>query len=102
MPTREVYAERKALRLCVACGIRDADPLVTLCGGCREGERQRKIAQRLACPPRAQETYARIHAVHPDIRGANVLACCGRFHPITRVPFRAPCCKRLFFTEDRI
>lgn len=53
MSTREVYAERKALRLCVACGTRDADPLVTTCSACRAYSRQAKEAWLLGHPHEA-------------------------------------------------
>ena len=32
-----------------------------------------------------------------DVPGANLLACCGTWVPITSMPFESPCCHRTYF-----
>src|SRR6266403_430128 len=100
MLSNPTYHRRKALKICVNCGDRPSEPLVSLCTHCREIARERKATWTAANPARAQATIARWKERHGRRGGPSLLACCGRWHTINAIPFTTPCCCTTYFAEE--
>lgn len=96
------YYRRKAQGLCPWCAL-PVTPQQVYCPECLE-----EMARRLDLALTAEERERR--RLYHGTKAARMadtltpaclghLACCGRFQPITALPFVAPCCQRVYFAE---
>lgn len=95
MPTYLQYHQRRAAGLCPVCGReRDQRPYVQ-CSSCLSPKPRRSIVPDIAYTDPAYGPAYRWH--HRQQREPAVaVGCCGVFHAVTQVPFRTPCCGRVF------
>jgi|SRR5882672_7289771 len=100
MPSNLLYHRRKILGVCVNCGDRPAQPLVLQCALCAVWSRHLQAQWAATHPERVAAKAARFREAHTSRTGPNLLACCGRFHPITTLPLTVACCGTVWFQED--
>lgn len=71
------------------------------CGGYRNRPGYRLCSR--CYTPATRTTPRRNHPqyVLVPVPGPATVACCGRWHPITQIPFTVLCCGKTFFVEAR-
>ena len=71
---------------CTRCGSQPQMFPRTICLGCYETQRA---------------LYTQHYTERPRLAsGPNTIACCGREHPITQIPYTTLCCGRVWFVKQ--
>jgi len=89
----KTYLRRKAAGVCVWCEAKPR-PGNVYCDACVERINHYRTQRRYARVP-----HLRLPVLRPPLPptpGVVTIACCGREHPVTQVPFRTVCCGRVF------
>lgn len=97
MSTSATYAKRKQWGRCVDCGRQPPRSGLTQCVNCARISNAQTARYRQTHRHQIQQKSAAIREAIWNAPGPNQLACCGRFYPITALPFITPCCGRVFF-----
>jgi hypothetical protein len=98
-PSQARYQQRRAQGLCGHCGAwNDQDPYVR----CSQCYTPHPRISRLF-PKDIRESYNMAYAwyLRQQTMAPVEIGCCGQFWTVTGVPFRAPCCGRVFGTTEK-
>lgn len=94
--SRASYHAKKARGVCANCGLPHGGRSAR-CEVCLERHRIAQCIGRARGAPGTQRALMRAWTQARPIRVHPLLACCGEWHPIAALPFRTPCCHRIFF-----
>lgn len=99
MPEQSLYQMRKALGLCTCCGRQRANPAHRLCEACTQHKQAWLEAHRPRYNAQSRDRMRARAEARRLAPATNMLACCGRWHPIAQVPYTTLCCGRTYFSE---
>ena len=96
MPTYRQYHEWRAQGRCPVCGRERDQPPYVQCSRCYTPKP--KSPTRPGLTGLSPREYSQAYNWHVRQRDEPALAigCCGQSHAVTQVPFRTPCCGRVF------
>ena len=96
MPTYYQYHQRRAQGLCPECGGACDQPPYVRCSRCFTPKLKPSGGPGLTgLTPREYSQAYNWHVKQRD-EPALAIGCCGQAHAVTQVPFRTPCCGRVF------
>ena len=94
MPSYRRYHQRRAAGLCPTCGGPADQPPYVQCSQCYTPKPLESHRHLRSKDPDYYATWTWQH--HQQTTPAVQVGCCGRLRAVTQVPFRTPCCGRVF------